>query len=97
MSALFLALKHYLLIIFYSFTLGPQMPKIIFGHSMVEAGGSLYAIGGDSPGESIRRQKSIYQLSCYSKNCTWNTLNAVLKGARSFTVAIPLMDLCSPN
>ena len=63
---------------------GPQMPKGLDRHSMINIGGDLYILGGG--------QKLIYKLTCNFRECKWTTLNQRLKVDRINAVAIPLSD-----
>ena len=70
-------------------TLGPPLPKAIYGFSMLEMNGDVYAFGGAS-GQGY--QSAIYQLSCSSGLCSWTTLNQQLKVGRTSPVVIPVQD-----
>ena len=70
-------------------TLGPQLPKAIYGFSMLEMNGDTYAIGGYGWGGY---KSAIYQLSCSSELCSWTTLNQQLKVGRRNSVAIVVQD-----
>ena len=70
-------------------TLGPQLPKAMYGLSMLEMNGETYVIGGQS---SSGYESSIYQLSCSSGLCSWTTLNQQLKVGRRHLVAMPVQD-----
>ena len=72
-------------------TLEPSLPKALLFSSMVELGGNLYIIGGESNDGSYY-QNEIHQLSCFSGLCSWTTLTQQLKVAREFLVAIPIDD-----
>ena len=78
-------------IIFFSFllTLGPDLPKALFLHSMLEIHGDAFVFGGRYSGGD---NSAIYQLTCASGICSWSTLNQELKDARYFTVAISVPD-----
>ena len=77
---------------FYSFllTLGPPLPKGLYGHSIVEIQGDAFLFGGEESSKNYN--SAIYQLTCSSGNCSWSTLNQELKVARTQTVAIPVPD-----
>ena len=81
---------HYFFTLFFFLflTLGPALPKILEGHSMVEIQGDVFLFGGLSSGYN----SVIYQLSCSSGICSWATLNQALTVGRSYTVAIPVPD-----
>ena len=65
-------------------TLGPPLPKALYGISIVEIQGDAFLFGGYNT--------AIYQLTCSSGTCSWSTLNQELKVSRSSTVAIPVPD-----
>ena len=69
-------------------TLGPDLPKAIYGFSMLEMNGDTYVFGGYSGAY----ESSIYQLSCSSGICSWTTLNQQLKVGRASQVAIAVQD-----
>ena len=71
-------------------TLGPPLPQILRGHSMLEMHGDVYVIGGTNTDGN--EQSSIYQLSCSSGICSWSTLNHQLKVGKAYFVAIPVQD-----
>ena len=71
-------------------TLGPPLPKKLFGHSIVEIQGDAFLFGGRD--NTYNYNSVIYQLSCSSGICSWSTLNQALKVGRSYTVAIPVPD-----
>ena len=71
-------------------TLGPPLPKALFGHSIVEIQGDAFLFGGYGGGYPYN--SAIYQLTCSSGICSWSTLNQELKVARYLTVAIPVPD-----
>ena len=75
---------------FYSFllTLGPALPKTLYGHSMVEIHGDAFVFGG----YPYPYNSAIYKITCSSGICSWSTLNQELKVARYWTVAIPVPD-----
>ena len=75
-------------------TLGPPLPKALYGLSMLEIHGDAFVFGGYyylSVGGS-NQNSAIYQLTCASDICSWSTLNQELKVARRQTVAIPVPD-----
>ena len=74
---------------FFLLTIGPPLPKVIWGFPMLEINGDTYAIGGSRSGGF---SSSIYQLSCSSGLCSWTTLNQQLKVARNGPVAIVVQD-----
>ena len=74
--------------IYFFLTLGPPLPKAIWGHSVVEIQGDAFLFGGGSSDYN----SAIYQLTCSSGICSWSTLNQELKVARYLTVAIPVPD-----
>ena len=65
------------------------MPTMLEATSVVEFGGDLYTIGGDSD-DGSGFQTEIQRLSCSSRVCTWTTINQQLKVARRQAVAIPI-------
>ena len=69
-------------------TLGPALPKALYGHSMLEIQGDVFLFGGY--GSSYN--SAIYQLSCSYGICSWATLNQALKVGRRYTAAIPVPD-----
>ena len=69
-------------------TLGPPLPKALYGISIVEIQGDAFLFGGYSGGYNA----AIYQLTCFSGICSWSTLNQELKVGRRYTVAIPVPD-----
>ena len=82
--------------LFFFLTLGPPLPKAIYGFSMLEVHGNVYVIGGIGSSGFSGNQLSIYQLSCSSEICSWSTLNQQLKVGRRYPVAIPVQDnICS--
>ena len=82
---------HYFFTLFFFLflTLGPALPKTLYGHSMVEIQGDVFLFGGAGSGGY---NSAIYQLSCSSSICSWATLNQALKVGRRYTVAIPVPD-----
>ena len=68
---------------------GPSLPKKIYGLSMIDFMGDLYAIGGFSE-DAI--EKAIYKFSCVSGNCQWTILSQHLKVARGSTLTIPVSN-----
>ena len=83
--------EHYFNIAFLYFAhiIGPALPKDLFGSSMIEIQGGAFLFGGEDGGSY---NSAIYQLSCSSGICSWETLNQGLKVARSYIVAIPVPD-----
>ena len=81
---------HYFFTLFFILflTLGPALPKALYGHSMLEIKGDVFLFGGY--GSSYN--SAIYRLTCSSGICSWSTLNQELKVARYLTVAIPVPD-----
>ena len=78
------------ILLLFLLTLGPPLPKAIYGLSMLEVHGDLYVIGGrDSSGTT---QSAIYQLICSSGLCSWTTFNQQLKVGRRYAVAIAVQD-----
>ena len=77
-------------IVFY--LLGPPLPKRLFGFSMLEIHGNLFVFGGNDRLKIGGSQSAIYQLSCYSGDCIWSTINQTLKIARWYLVAISVPD-----
>jgi hypothetical protein len=71
-------------------TLGPPLPKALYGFSMLEIHGDVYLFGGEDNG--YNHNSAIYQLTCSSGICSWSTLNQELKVAREGTVAISVPD-----
>ena len=69
-------------------TLGPPLPKALYGLSVLEIHGDAFVFGGYGGGYN----SAIYQLTCSSGICSWSTLNQELKVARERTVAIPVPD-----
>ena len=74
--------------IYFFLTLGPPLPKALYGISIVEIQGDALSLGGYDGGYNA----AIYRLTCSSGTCSWSTLNQELKVARSRTVAIPVPD-----
>ena len=72
--------------------LGPDMPKALYGHSLLEIQGDVFLFGGHDGGSE---NSAIYQLSCSSGICSWSAINQALQVARYYTVAIIVSDtLC---
>ena len=71
-------------------TLGPPLPKGLYGPSIVEIQGDAFLFGGSDSGWN--EQSAIYQLTCSSGICSWSTLNQELKVARYYTLAIRVPD-----
>ena len=79
--------------LYYSFfllTLGPALPKALYGHSLLEIQGDVFSFGGADSVPSYN--SAIYQLSCSSGICSWATINQGLKVGRYDTVAILVPD-----
>ena len=70
-------------------TLGPPLPKALYGFSMLEMHEDVYVIGGLGSGGY---NSAIYKLSCSSGLCSWSIMNQQLKVERGLTVAIPVPD-----
>ena len=70
-------------------TLGPPLPKVLYGHSIVEIQGDAFLFGG-TYGSGLN--SAIYQITCSSGTCSWSTLNQELKVGRYIAVAIPVPD-----
>ena len=70
--------------------LGPEMPKALYGLSLLEIQGDVFLFGGRDDSGSYN--SAIYQLSCSSGICSWSTVNQALQVARYHTVAIPVPD-----
>ena len=84
------ALLFHLKFVIFFLTLGEPLPIAIYGFSMLEMLGDVYAIGGKGSGGY---QSDIYQLSCSSGLCNWTTtLNQQLNVAREYPVAIPVQN-----
>ena len=71
-------------------TLGPPLPKVLYGISIVEIQGDAFLFGGH--GGYGGYNSAIYQLTCSSGICSWSTLNQELKVGRYYTVAIRVPD-----
>ena len=85
------------LFFFFLLTLGPPLPKAMYGFSMLELKGDAYVIGGGNynahaPTTTDRAVSTIYKLSCSSGLCCWTTLSQQLKVARVNLVAMPVQD-----
>jgi hypothetical protein len=83
---------HYFSLPFTSFflTLGPALPKTLYGHSLLEIQGDIFVFGGYANHDY---NSAIYQLSCSSGICSWATLNQALTVKRRYnTVAILVPD-----
>ena len=65
-------------------TLGPALPKVLYGHSIIEIQGDVFLFGGSGAAYN----SAIYQLSCSSGICSWATLDQELTVGRRYTVAI---------
>ena len=72
-------------------TLGPELPKKLAGHSMVEIHGDVFTFGGFS-NDGASYNSAIYRFTCSSGICNWSTINQELKVARTNFVAIPVPD-----
>ena len=72
-------------------TLGPPLPKALYGFSMLEIHGDAFIFGGKIY-QSYPYNSAIYKLTCSSGICSWSTLNQKLKVGRRYTVAIPVPD-----
>ena len=88
---------HYFFTLFFFLflTLGPALPKALYGHSMLEIKGDVFLFGGyvySNVVDTSRYNSAIYQLSCSSGICSWATLNQALKVGKRYTVAIPVPD-----
>ena len=81
---------------FFFLTLGPQLPKILHGPSLLEIQGDVFLFGGEDG--TYSKNSVIYQLGCSSGICQpWSTINQELKYARRHLVAIPVPDsFCTP-
>jgi hypothetical protein len=73
-------------------TSGPELPKTLAGHSMVEIHGDVFTFGGFYNGVD-GYNSAIYRFTCSSGICSWSTINQELKVARSNIVAIPVPDI----
>ena len=74
-------------------TLGPPLPKALYGLSMLEIHGDAFVFGGRYRGTSLN--SALYKLTCSSGICSWSTLNQELKVGRFVTVVIPVPNtLC---
>ena len=71
-------------------TLGPPLPKALYGLSVLEIHGDAFVFGGLE--NSGGYNSAIYKITCSSGICSWATLNQELKVARDLTVAIPVPD-----
>ena len=69
-------------------TLGPPLPKALYGVLMLEIHGDAFIFGGNGGNYN----SAIYQLTCSSGICSLSTINQELKIARRNTVAIPVPD-----
>ena len=92
-------MKGHLSNIYFFLTLGPPLPKALYGFSIVETQGDVFLFGGYSVvavsgagGTSGDINSAIYRLTCSSGTCSWSTLNQELKVGRYSTVAIPVPD-----
>ena len=81
---------YFFTLFFYIFlTLGPALPKALYGNSMLEIKGDVFLFGGY---DGSVYNSVIYQLSCSSGICVWATLNQAITVARDNAVAIPVPD-----
>ena len=85
-------MKGHLSNIYFLLTLGPPLPKALYGHSIVEIQGDAFLFGGRYYSGGWIYNSAIYQLTCSSGICSWSTLNQELKVARRYTVAIHVPD-----
>jgi hypothetical protein len=80
--------------VYFFLTLGPPLPKILHGPSVLEIQGDVFLFGGE---DDNSKNAAIYQLGCSSGICSWSTINQELKVARRHLVAIPVPDsFCTP-
>ena len=86
-------MKGHLFNIYFFLTLGPPLPKAIWGHSVVEIQGDAFFFGG-SDGDY---NSAIYRLTCSAGICGWSTLNQKLKVARNQAVMMQLSTGFSCN
>ena len=70
---------------------GPELPRAIYLHSMLEYGDSLLLIGGQD-GETDEFLYSILSLTCEARICFWTELNQQLSIGRSGMVTAILPD-----
>ena len=85
-------MKGHLFNVYFLLTLGPLLPKELYGHSMVEIHGDAFSFGGTIAHGSGGYNSAIYKLTCSSSICSWSTINQELKYPRKWTVAISLPD-----
>ena len=85
-------MKEYLFNIYFLLTLGPPLPKALYGISIVEIQGDAFSFGGKYYSSGYKYNSAIYQLTCSSGICSWSTLNQELKVGRYHAVAIPVPD-----
>ena len=76
------------MLLYFLLTLGPPLPKAVYGLSMFEMNGDSYATGGFGDGYN----SAIYHLSCFSGQCSWTTLNQQLKAGRDDLVSMVVQD-----
>lgn len=85
--------SHILTMIFshnYFITIGPDLPKPLFGLSAVEFDGTVIIIGGYS---ASYPQNCLYKLVCSNDtNCEWSEMSQKLKVGRSGFVAMLIPD-----
>ena len=66
---------------------GPNLPKKLYGHSVIGFEKDLYVLGGNS---GFWYEKAIHRLRCSNADCSWITMKASLKVRRQYFVAIPM-------
>jgi len=66
---------------------GPNLPKKLYGHSVIGFEKDLYVLGGNS---GFWYEKAIHRLRCSNADCRWSTMKASLKVRRQYFVAIPM-------
>ena len=71
------------------FLSGPNLPRAIAGHSMVEYGDSLLLVGGYSSGYFLN---SILSLTCEARICVWTELSQQLYDGRVNMVTAIIPD-----
>ena len=82
-------MKGHLSNIYFLLTLGPPLPKALYGISIVEIQGDAFTFAGEG-GDGYN--SAIFQLTCSSGMCNCSTLNQELNVGRRFTGAIPVPD-----
>ena len=75
----------------YSSLSGPNLPRAIYEHSMVEYNDSLLLIGGYDA-ESDESLNNILSLTCESRICFWTELSQKLSIGRYGTVSVIIPD-----